>query len=129
MLFTGTKNAASTGTIELGDQTSDNQAASLRLANAGMTIANTITTNVDQTGTDNQRTIAGAYASGSSTLSGTINVNGGTATDYLYIWMTQTAADLLHDLRDGGAKHTPAVGRGDAHHGAKVAAVRARCDG
>jgi autotransporter-associated beta strand protein len=73
----GTSTAASSGQIQIGDVTADTLPATINITAAGLTIANQITTNVDLTTFDNLRIIAGTYSGGNSTISGTINLNGG----------------------------------------------------
>ncbi|HSV15038.1 MAG TPA: PEP-CTERM sorting domain-containing protein, partial [Tepidisphaeraceae bacterium] len=95
--------AAATGTIFIGNGGSTATPATLNVGLSGLNIPNTIQTNIDAGGASNIRTIAGTYASGSSTISGPINVNGG-----LTIGATNAAATLavtgaIADGADGSA--------------------------
>jgi autotransporter-associated beta strand protein len=106
-------NAASTGEISIGDVTADGVAAALEIGITGMNLASTITTNVEPTTTSDMRIIAGRYTSGSATLSGTINVNGGvvlSASDGATLNVTgaiqdgaDTSSSVRHSLHIAGA--------------------------
>src|SRR5262249_43099148 len=68
--------AASTGSISLGDNDTENLPASLVLGVAGLNIANDITTIRDLGAANNLRSITTSVA-GNNTISGTVSLNGG----------------------------------------------------
>ena len=68
---------ASTGTIALGDATADFVPATLAVGTAGLTIANPIVTNQDDAGGNSFRVVSSTAATGTTTLTGGIQVNGG----------------------------------------------------
>jgi len=103
-LALGSSSAASTGPIVIGDNTTDTQPATINITAAGLTIANEITTQVDLTTFDNLRTIAGTYTGGNSTVSGTINVNGGV----VFSAASGGTLTVTGKIQDGTDLHTSA---------------------
>jgi autotransporter-associated beta strand protein len=70
-------NAASGGSIFIGDPSVDNQQATLNVGASGLTIGNPITVNSDGSGNTTSRLISGSFSSGTSTLSGNVNITAG----------------------------------------------------
>jgi autotransporter-associated beta strand protein len=88
--FTATSAAVLNGTLELdspaaaaaaqlflGDPTADTQLVTLNVGTANLTIANSIVTNQDDTGSSSYRTISGTYTSGNATFTGNLYLDGG----------------------------------------------------
>ena len=86
VLATTSASALGTGTVWIGNggNTYGNTSATLAIGTGGLAITNAITTNkADNGGSQGTgtRTIATTYSSGTTTLSGTININGGLVFD------------------------------------------------
>jgi autotransporter-associated beta strand protein len=103
--------AAGAGSISMGDPDVDNLPATLILGTSGMNLTNPITTNRDLAANNNLRTIAGTYASGNSTVSSPITVDGGV------VFSAASGASLTVSgvIQDGADTH------GSARHAIRVA--------